>query len=516
MNAMQRIELKPQQGTMAFSVRSPVFPEGAVAVTAPETIGDVDDVLLNFPGFEPQWSGPDEAGVVGYRIGNEKVRVEVRAVPFCDHVDLWQGITNLTSGTLRHAFAFTCVNPGPVADKPGERTYLDTAKGPTRIADMRLTPSPRPLQIYMLQQSQHQGLRFVNAFKATCETPAADSWIATVAADGRRVVGVAAEQAAFLFNNAEYGCIHSAPDFGDVPPGETRWALTRVYLIPGDLGTFIKRQAHDRQGLVPSLRAVTRDPAAIGFQAAEVWLPWADAGHLTLRFPETLASNLGLLFIDHVRADMPPVVRAASLPDWRCDCATGALWYRLRLPNDVSFGARITPTAGGAALSFRVKNATGASLKSLVPQFCLVEDGAAPFSCGDLSRTYVRSSDRWLSLAETLHQVMDARLAPWVIAGVREKGPRSGASMAGAWYVCRERADVPLIATTDAAGARVIGLTWEGGRSVMSNGRIPCLHADPVIADAAPGETVVVRGRIFVVSEGLDALWREYRATSRK
>ena len=87
MNAMQRIELHPMQGSMAFAARSPIFPGSGFAMTVPETIGDAAEILLNFPGYKPQWTGPDAAGAIGYALANEKVRYEVRVVPFCDHVD---------------------------------------------------------------------------------------------------------------------------------------------------------------------------------------------------------------------------------------------------------------------------------------------------------------------------------------------------------------------------------------------------------------------------------------------
>jgi len=51
---------------------------------------------------------------------------------------------------------------------------------------------------------------------------------------------------------------------------------------------------------------------------------------------------------------------------------------------------------------------------------------------------------------------------------------------------------------------------WENGRSVMSNGRIPCLHADPAIPDAEPGDTVHAHGRVYALSGGLDQLWTAY------
>ena len=44
----------------------------------------------------------------------------------------------------------------------------------------------------------------------------------------------------------------------------------------------------------------------------------------------------------------------------------------------------------------------------------------------------------------------------------------------------------------------------------MSNGRIPCLHADPVLPDCPPGESVSVEGRIYLLTGDLNDLKARY------
>jgi hypothetical protein len=278
-----------------------------------------------------------------------------------------------------------------------------------------------------------------------------------------------------------------------------------VLLIPTIIGITSLSAAADP--LVPRLAGQARDPLRIGPQAVEIHLPWEGAGHVDLRFPETLSCNLGLLFIDHVRADMPPVVRVDRLPDWVIDEATGAASYELNLPNKVSFGATATPADGRVDLEFRIRNGTDAPLTGIHTQFCLVQTHSPMFSEGNLTRTFIHSDGEWLALADTTHEVMNPERGPWIVTAVGEWGMKPHTKLEGCWYVCPERGDTPIIATTSPDGDKVIGLTWDGGRGLMSNGWIPCLHNDPVWPDCPAGETVRVRGRVYLVEGGLEALW---------
>ena len=44
---------------------------------------------------------------------------------------------------------------------------------------------------------------------------------------------------------------------------------------------------------------------------------------------------------------------------------------------------------------------------------------------------------------------------------------------------------------------------WERCGRAWGNAEVPCLHADPVLPDCKPGETVRVRGRLWFY-EGKD------------
>jgi len=278
-------------------------------------------------------------------------------------------------------------------------------------------------------------------------------------------------------------------------------------LFPLTLGLTCLCANAPAEPLIATIEGQDRDPSKIGRQAVEVHLPWEDAGHVDMRLPETLSCNLGLMFIDHVRSDMPPVAQAERLPDWEIDEETGAASYTLDLPNGISFGGTATPTDGRVTFEFWVRNGTEEPLTRIRTQFCLVQTPSRMFSEGKLTRTYIHSEGKWLALADTTHKIMNAERGPWVITAVGEWGMAAHTTLEGCWYVCPERGDTPLIATTSEDGDRVIALSWEGGRALMSNGWAPCIHNDGPWPDCPPGETVTVKGTLYMLEGGLEALW---------
>ena len=58
-----------------------------------------------------------------------------------------------------------------------------------------------------------------------------------------------AMEAAFLFDNLDRCCLHAAPNFGDIGPGEGSTTVSRLYLAKGTLDDFLQRLAADRPGL---------------------------------------------------------------------------------------------------------------------------------------------------------------------------------------------------------------------------------------------------------------------------
>jgi hypothetical protein len=55
----------------------------------------------------------------------------------------------------------------------------------------------------------------------------------------------------------------------------------------------------------------------------------------------------------------------------------------------------------------------------------------------------------------------------------------------------------PSVAVHSADGENWILMAWERCGRAWGQPLVPCLHADPVMADCPPGDTVRVRGRLW-------------------
>jgi hypothetical protein len=88
------------------------------------------------------------------------------------------------------------------------------------------------------------------------------------------------------------------------------------------------------------------------------------------------------------------------------------------------------------------------------------------------------------------------------------------------WWVVNEIADAYLIARQSEDGRRLVAIAWDDSSPglLMSNTRIPCLHAGPMHAvDVAPGATFVWHGVIYLMEtepERLAELLREDQAAA--
>jgi hypothetical protein len=174
--------------------------------------------------------------------------------------------------------------------------------------------------------------------------------------------------------------------------------------------------------------------------------PWKDGGYMVLDLPEAIFSNLGLTYLAHTH--IPTIWNRQNVTitnvDWTRDPA-GGLRSEWRLPNGMAFGASVTPRANGADCELWLTNGTTAPLKELRTQICLMLKGAPGFSEQSQAR--------------------------------------------------KEYAK-PLAVAKAADANRYVLLAFERCGRAWGNPPCPCLHSDPVLPDAAPGQRVSVRGRL--------------------
>jgi hypothetical protein len=132
---------------------------------------------------------------------------------------------------------------------------------------------------------------------------------------------------------------------------------------------------------------------------------------------------------------------------------SGGLHSEWRLPNGIAFGARVTPRENGADLQLWLVNGTKAKLAELRTQICVM-----------------------------------LKAAP----GFNEQNQE------------RKEYDKPLAVVKALDANRYLLLAFERCGQAWGNEKCPpCVHSDPVLPDAAPGERASVSGRLWFY-EGAD------------
>ncbi len=184
-----------------------------------------------------------------------------------------------------------------------------------------------------------------------------------------------------------------------------------------------------------------------------VFTPWEEHSYVVVDVPEAIWSNLGLTYLAHTH--VPTIWTKAKIDleplEWKRG-DDGALTIERKLPNGIRFGAKVVPEADVVRFELWLTNGTKDRLTDLRAQNCVMLKGAAGFDA----------------------QTNDNK----VFSG-------------------------PYVACRSADGKRWIITAWEPLHRAWANPPCPCLHSDPKFADAAPGATVRVHGRLWFY-EGKD------------
>jgi peptidoglycan/xylan/chitin deacetylase (PgdA/CDA1 family) len=184
-----------------------------------------------------------------------------------------------------------------------------------------------------------------------------------------------------------------------------------------------------------------------------IFTPWDPTSYVVLDIPEAIFSNLGLIFLAHMHAQTVWNDTGTYIEnvDWK-KTPDGGLVYERTLPNDIAFGATVTPQAEHVDLEMWLRNGTGVPLTGLRTQVCAMLKGVAGGNA--------QSNDN-----KTLES--------------------------------------PVAALRLDDGARWVLVAFDHCGNTWANPPCPCMHSDPVFPDAAAGETVRVHGRIWF-HEGAD------------
>jgi peptidoglycan/xylan/chitin deacetylase (PgdA/CDA1 family) len=201
---------------------------------------------------------------------------------------------------------------------------------------------------------------------------------------------------------------------------------------------------------------------------ASVFLPWDTTSYVVLDLPEAIFSQNRLVFLAHTH--IPTIWDEQNLAldniDWSRE-PDGSLRFERSLPNKVTFGASIQPKAGGTDMELWLRNGSDQTLPGLRTQICGHLKGAPDFNEQTTTNKIFRA---------------------------------------------------PAVAVHSARGDRWIITAWEHCGRAWGQPLVPCIHADPVLPDCPPGETVRVRGRLWfyegkAIEQELERAKASYGAT---
>lgn len=249
----------------------------------------------------------------------------------------------------------------------------------------------------------------------------------------------------------------------------------------------------------------------LGFAFETEWMK----GKASLRTPETLHSSLGLHFIDHYREDMLPLDNFEDHPAWIRERSTGALAYEHRTKEGLLYGATVTKDDVGININFYATNLTDKKIERVFSQMCLNLHGAEELDeTFTLEPMYTWIDGEFKALSTTTPTPAEKGLNPWILMLTKDnkdlyKGPRE---IENAWWVVNELADYNIIVRKTEDGKHFLAVAWDETESVlMSNTKIPCLHAGPQRQeDLEPSESASWRGKIFLLPSDPDLLLQEY------
>jgi len=246
---MPQIRFSARSGSMGGTLTGvPAFPGDSFRLGIPEAIGDAVRAVW-FDKIKPEWNELTDG--VWRSVGRLEGELSYTATvtPHDDTVDVHLSLKNESDRTWWQGMAFNCFNCGEsvaVRDFECVRHWVRTQGRFRRLVEIPRKYGPRPtVQLYSVEGAPDaKGIPFVAGFQATPDV-ILQGWLAIQSHDGQRLVAVASRPTLFLFQNMEYSCIHASPGFGELGPGETGEALTRLYFVRSSVEEWHQRMQEE-------------------------------------------------------------------------------------------------------------------------------------------------------------------------------------------------------------------------------------------------------------------------------
>jgi len=186
-----------------------------------------------------------------------------------------------------------------------------------------------------------------------------------------------------------------------------------------------------------------------------VFTPWDPNSYVVVDVPEAIFSNLGLLYLAHTHKPFPTIWQKQGVEleklEWnrRPD---GSLDIERKLPNQITFGAKVTPDRRTVQMELWLQNSTDQNLSDLKVQNCVITARTKGFERHTNDNKLFRD---------------------------------------------------PYVACRSEDGAKWIITAWENCIHPWANPDVPCFHSDPQFPNCPPGQTVRLLGRLWFY-EGTD------------
>jgi hypothetical protein len=216
---------------------------------------------------------------------------------------------------------------------------------------------------------------------------------------------------------------------------------------------------------------------------------------------------------------MPPLYQPDPFPEWKSDPETGEVSYQYTTEDGLEIQGRARPKSEEVDLEFSVRNGTGSAISRIASQMCLSLTGSKEFNRKtDLSSTFAWMSGICTNLSGTTPSPQEKGRDPWILILTRKGSTQySGSRDYGdGWWVVDQVADNDLIARENENEDHLVAIAWDDEPLyLMTNTRIPCLHAGPTSGTSAalkPGQKATWRGKVYLVRNDPDLLLERYLA----
>lgn len=234
----------------------PGFGDDVFRLNFPEAIGPTDNRQIH-TSIDCSWKELENGDWIQNGRVENMLEYVIEVSVYEDHVDYVQRLTNTSDVTWQQTMAFNCFNNGSapsVRDHECKRHWIRSEGEFRKLTEIPRVFGPRPaLQLYNVEGAPPgKDIPFVNKFQSTPEDVSMEGWMAIRSRDDRYMVATVSKKALYTFQNREYSCIHSAPTFGVLKPGETGNAITRVYFVEASLENWYERMTREFASINPA------------------------------------------------------------------------------------------------------------------------------------------------------------------------------------------------------------------------------------------------------------------------